>query len=189
MKILMLLLVAATSFSRPGWTDVDRDKINTRHEVLMSSSINAPEVECNKNRCKVVSGLWQCPYTGMITMEPLDLDIDHVVPLKNAYLSGADVWSKSKWRRFANDESNLLAVRASDNRSKGHLGPDRWPSGDKWHGDRYWCDVYLPLFISIKEKWELELINDEATVRERRCGGSSALGWSTSEPLSSPSRD
>lgn len=168
----MITIALLGAFFRPTWADYDKDRINTRHEVLMYSSVITPTLDCNRNRCMVKSGLWVCPYTGSILNDPSEVDIDHVVPLKNAYESGAKNWDKSRWRAFANDEDNLLAVLASENRSKSDSGPDKWPHRDRWESEEYWCKVYLPLFLSIKQKWGLELINQEANVASERCAES-----------------
>ena len=75
-----------------GWIDEDGDGLNTRHEVLAEESLIKPVISNNK----VISGKWFDKYTGKYFTNPSDLDIDHLVPLKNAYISGASNWSKKK---------------------------------------------------------------------------------------------
>ena len=56
-------------------------------------------------------------------------DIDHLVPIAEAWGSGARRWSKTKRARFANDlgcRYSLIAITASSNRSKGDSDPAEW---------------------------------------------------------------
>ena len=39
--------------------------------------------------CSITAGTWLDPYTGRTLTDPSDVDIDHVVPLANAWRSGA----------------------------------------------------------------------------------------------------
>lgn len=90
--------------------------------------------------------------------------IDHVVPLKEAWESGAWNWSPEKRRDYANDlvdENHLMAVSASANRQKG----DRDPMD--WMPDRNKCR-YLRAWVSIKERWELSADQAEADEIARR---------------------
>lgn len=137
-----------------GWIDIDGDCQNTRHEVLLSSSIVSPRM--SPNRCKVVSGMWLDPYSGTHFTEASELDIDHIVPLKWAHESGAAEWPDDKKRAFANDVMNLLAVSATLNRKKGASAPGEWlPPNVK-----YRCE-YIINFYKISRRYDL-LSPDEA---------------------------
>nr|WP_165773442.1 HNH endonuclease family protein [Zooshikella ganghwensis] len=70
---------------------------------------------------------------------PSDLDIDHIVPLKEAFRSGASLWNATRKREFANDLENLLAVSNSANRQKGDKDPTHW-TPENWN---YQCDYIL----------------------------------------------
>ena len=65
-------------------------------------------------------------YDGLTFASRGKLDIDHVVPLANAWRAGAKKWSDDRRRAFANDldDSQLIAVSAKSNRCKGDQGPD-----------------------------------------------------------------
>ena len=79
-----------------SWVDEDGDCQNTRAEVLIrDNDFGVVEFKTLK-QCHVVSGTWFDPYTGEVFQEASQLDIDHVVPLKNAHQSGAWAWSPEK---------------------------------------------------------------------------------------------
>jgi hypothetical protein len=108
--------------------------------------------------CKIVSGTWKSPYNGKTYTNPRDLDIDHLVPLGNAWISGAKDWTASQREDFANDlkDPQLLAVDLSDNRSKGDDSPADWRPPDH----DYWC-TYATDWISVKTTWNLTVTSDE----------------------------
>ncbi|MBD35614.1 MAG: hypothetical protein CL512_02470, partial [Actinobacteria bacterium] len=119
-----------------GWGDEDGDCINTRHEVLILESLEP--VTLNASGCSVASGHWYGAFAGTYTSLSGSLDIDHFVPLANAHHSGGWAWSAEKKNAFYNDLSDpqhLIAVSASQNRSKGARGPDEWKPADT----SYWC--------------------------------------------------
>ena len=135
----------------PFWEDTDRDCLNTRHEVLLEESVI--EVSTSANGCRVTEGLWVDPYSGEVFTDPRDLDVDHLVPLKEAHVSGGSSWSREKKHAYANDlalPSALIAVAAKENRSKGSRDPANWlPSNTKFH-----CE-YVRAWRQVKEKWGL----------------------------------
>ncbi len=46
--------------------------------------------------CTATSGTWFSPYDGATWTAASDVDIDHMVPLKNAWISGANAWTTAK---------------------------------------------------------------------------------------------
>lgn len=134
-----------------SWKDADGDCINTRDEVLQSTSLVTPVM--SEDGCKVMQGRWYDPYTGQLYKNPQDLDIDHVVPLAEAHRSGADEWTRSEKQDFANDITNsgfLIAVDKSVNRSKGDGDPANWmPPNVNYH-----CE-YVQLWKRIKKVYGL----------------------------------
>lgn len=79
-------------------------------------------------QCRAVSGTWFSPYDDRTLTAAPQVDIDHIVPLANAWRLGADTWDTATRKAFANDLGNpqLIAVPAASNRSKGDQSPDRW---------------------------------------------------------------
>ena len=69
----------------------------------------------------MVSGSWNDPYSGRTITDATKLDIDHMVPLKEAHQSGAAFWSRERKRAYANDlddPDTLIAVDRRLNRQK-----------------------------------------------------------------------
>lgn len=111
-----------------GWLDVDGDCQDTRQEVLIAESL-VPVVFEDERQCRVSLGQWRDPYTDQVFTNPSDLDIDHVVALKEAYDAGGWEWDSERKKAYANNLDNpdhLIAVSASANRSKGSRGPEAW---------------------------------------------------------------
>ena len=142
-----------------GWTDADGDCQNTRHEVLIEES-QTPVTFKTGRECLVTKGLWVDPYTGRSFTDPSMLDVDHVVPLKEAYQSGARSWSREKKRRYANslrNKDHLIAVYRGANRSKGAKDPASWlPPNKDYH------KTYIENWLAIKREWGLEMDAREA---------------------------
>lgn len=108
------------------------DGCNTRMEVLIAEAVEAPEVGPG---CTLTGGEWWSYYDGALTNEPRAFDIDHMVPLAEAWDSGASTWTAARREAYANDlgqEASLVAVSARSNRSKADQDPSQWlpPSAD-----------------------------------------------------------
>ena len=148
-----------------NWIDEDGDGLNTRHEVLAEESLIKPVISNNK----VVSGKWFDKYTGKYFTNPSDLDIDHLVPLKNAYISGASNWSKKKKNRYYNYlkyDNHLIAVSKSANRNKSDKSPVDWLPPN----EEYQCE-YVREWFKIKTAWGLTIEDGFDEVSNRVCKG------------------
>jgi hypothetical protein len=108
------------------------------------------------NGCKVESGTWLDPYTNQTFTKPSDIDTDHVVPLANAWRSGASNWDNEEREGYANDPEVLLSVEDNANQAKGDKGPEAW----KPPNQAEWCD-YAVRWIGIKAKYELSVNEQE----------------------------
>jgi hypothetical protein len=130
------------------WIDADRNRCNTRAEVLIEEAIVKPKIG---PKCKLTGGKWLSAFDGKTITNASQLDVDHMVPLAEAWRSGAWKWTFAQRQAFANDLDNseaLIAVTRSTNRSKGDKDPSLWmPAKDK-------C-VYTQNWISIKVKYSL----------------------------------
>ena len=97
---LFLTLLATTALAEcppydrkawKHWIDEDKDCQNARHEVLIEESLSTVVFKTEKG-CRVVSGSWNDPYSGRTITDASKLDIDHMVPLKEAHESGGHAW-------------------------------------------------------------------------------------------------
>lgn len=132
------------------WIDADGNGCDTRHEVLIAEAIVAPTVG---GSCALTGGEWLSLYDGLTFSDARKLDIDHVVPLAEAWDSGAWAWDAARRTAFANDLGvswALIAVSAASNRSKGDQDPADWLPPRV--GFR--CE-YLADWVAIKERWHL----------------------------------
>jgi hypothetical protein len=131
----------------PHWRS-QGDDCDTRETVLKRDGEN---VETGDN-CKVTGGTWISPYDDEKVTEPGDLDIDHMVPLANAWRTGAWDWSTEERAELANDltRPQLLAVTAATNRSKGDQDPSEWKPPLR----SYWCQ-YAKDWVTVKVHWKL----------------------------------
>jgi len=127
---LAALTVAAESHSStydrslfPTWITIS-GTCNTREYVIKRDGTS---VVVN-SACTATSGSWYSQYDGVTTTDPSTFDIDHVVPLAEAWASGAWAWTTARRQSFANDVTRpqLIAVSAGSNRSKGDDDPAEW---------------------------------------------------------------
>jgi len=121
---------------------------DTREVVLKRDGTN---VKADAN-CHPTSGEWLSPYDNKQVTDPDSLDVDHMVPLADAWRTGADTWTDARRSDFANDltRPQLLAVSATTNRAKGDQDPSQWKPPNK----AYWCE-YAKRWIAVKHYWEL----------------------------------
>ncbi|MFE5484089.1 HNH endonuclease family protein [Streptomyces sp. NPDC056527] len=102
------------------------DGCNTRAEVLLDEAAEAPAVAAG---CKLSGGEWLSYYDGQEVADPAKLDIDHMVPLAEAWDSGASAWTAARREAYANDQdaaTSLVAVTARSNRAKADRDPAEW---------------------------------------------------------------
>jgi hypothetical protein len=55
------------------------------------------------SECRSTSGSWYSDYDGVTWTDAQAVDIDHIVPLREAWVSGAKDWTDSRRREFANE--------------------------------------------------------------------------------------
>ncbi|MDD9383155.1 HNH endonuclease family protein [Streptomyces sp. ZAF1911] len=108
--------------------------------------------------CRATSGTWTSLYDNKTFTVAGQLDIDHMVPLANSWRSGADTWTTAKRKQFANDleHSQLIAVSAASNRSKGDQSPETWVPTN----NLYWC-TYSRAWTHIKSIYGLSVTEGE----------------------------
>lgn len=159
------------------WQDVDGDGCDTRDEVLMREAVDLPNIGTG---CRLSSGRWLSKYDGITTTDPSTFDIDHMVPLAEAWQSGAHRWTRGTRARYSNDlryGAALIAVTARANRSKGEQEPQDWMP----QRAAYRC-TYLANWVAVKWRWQLKVNNAEADYLRSHLR---ACGWPT---VAKPSR-
>lgn len=158
--LLSQLDVRAEDFSRPyqrtrfgydlGW-DADRDGCTTRKEVLIREARSIDHV----SRSCAVYGTWVSVYDDRRTDDPYSLEIDHLIPLAEAWHSGASEWSHRRQIGFGNDLGyrwSLIPVTAALNQGEGSGKGDKEPG--EWLPPKHRCS-YVKAWIAVKYRWRL----------------------------------
>ena len=127
------------------WIDADGDCQDTRDEVLKAES------KVTVSGCDISTGKWFSYYDRKTWTRSSDVDIDHLVPLKEAWDSGAKRWNADTRKRYANDlrdPRTLVAVTDNVNQSKGDRDAAEWlPDFGVCHYVRSW--------VAVKLRWSL----------------------------------
>lgn len=140
------------------WIDEDDDGCETRAEVLLEEATTKP---VQGDRCKLTGGVWMSYYDEVEVTDAKKLDIDHMVPLAEAWDSGAYDWTSERRQAYANDlgsDRSLVAVTAKTNRSKADRDPAQWlPPAKSAH-----C-TYAADWTAAKLRWKLNADKAEKT--------------------------
>ena len=130
------------------WIDANGDCQDTRAEVLITESTTATTGDCT-----IKTGKWFSYYDRRTWRRASDVDIDHLVPLKEAWDSGAKKWNADTRKRYANDlkdSRTLVAVTDNVNQSKGDRDPADWlPQYGKCRCVGQW--------VAVKLRWSLKV--------------------------------
>lgn len=151
------------------WIDADGDGCDTRQEVLIAESATPAVIG---DGCRVEGGTWYSAPDDEILTNPASVDINHVVPLQEAWASGAYDWSAERREAFANDlldERTLAAVSSGANRQQGESDPASWLPADLDTACRFLID-----WLAIKASWDLavdEAERDAISVTLTNCPG------------------
>ncbi|MFT3715915.1 MAG: HNH endonuclease family protein [Gordonia sp. (in: high G+C Gram-positive bacteria)] len=152
-----------TQFGDPWSDDVDvqygHNGCNTRDDILHRDLVN---VVMRSGGCFVSSGILHDQYTGN-TMNFVrgpntsdEVEIDHIVPLGDAWRKGAQELTPQERLNFANDPRNLQAVAQSVNQDKQSMDASEWlPPNQAYH-----C-TYVERQIEVKTAYRLWLTQSE----------------------------
>ncbi|KAF8598251.1 hypothetical protein BDV93DRAFT_534390 [Ceratobasidium sp. AG-I] len=139
----------------PTW-DIISGNCDTRETVLKRDGTGV----VTDSSCASTSGTWVPPYDGAKWTAASDVDIDHVVPLKEVWMSGARTWTTARREALANDltRPQLVAVTDNVNESKGDKDPAEWmPPLASYH-----C-TYVRAWITVKHYYDLTIDSAEKT--------------------------
>ncbi|TDW86714.1 MULTISPECIES: HNH endonuclease family protein [Kribbella] len=146
----------------PHWI-IQSGTCDTREQVLKRDGSGVTV----DSSCQPTAGRWYSVYDSTWVNDSSDVDIDHIVPLSEAWKSGASAWTQAKRQEFANNLtiSQLIAVTASSNRSKGDKDPSEWkPPNTSVH-----C-IYAREWIWVKYTYKLSLQSAEKTALTQMLG-------------------
>jgi hypothetical protein len=137
------------------WADVDRNGCDTRNDMLKRDLTEIVYRAKTKN-CVVLSGVLQDRYSGETinfnrgNITSMEVQIDHVVALSNAWQTGAFKLSVAQRTAFANDPLNLFAVKGRLNSQKSDGDAATWLPPLK----SFRC-TYVAQQIAVKAKYSL----------------------------------
>ncbi|WP_411978249.1 HNH endonuclease family protein [Streptomyces scopuliridis] len=160
-RVQLAQLTVAEEVTPPGY---NRNKFP--HWATQAGTCDTREVVLQRDgqdvqqdgQCRAVAGSWYSEYDGATWTDATDLDIDHVVPLKEGWRSGASAWTTEQRRAFANDltRPQLIAVTDNVNQGKGDKDPGKWmvPLNS------YRC-TYSRAWVQVKHYYNLSIDSTE----------------------------
>lgn len=146
----------------PHWSPAE-GSCNTREMVLVRDGSGVS----TGADCYPTAGSWYSVYDQVWIEEPSDVSVDHMVPLANAWRSGASAWTEDRREDFANDlaRGQLIPVTVSSNSSKGDSDPSEWkPANEGW-----WC-YYARHWTDVKYDWDLTITAAEKGALQEMLG-------------------
>jgi len=134
-----------------GWKDTNRDCQNTRQEVLIQETRAA--LAYTSRGCTVSRGRWVTSWDNRVHTYASTVQIDHTVPVHEAWGSGARYWSQARRVAYYNDlsDARTLSVQTSAlNSAKQAKGPEAWmPPANR-------C-TYIGQWVAVKIRWGLRV--------------------------------
>lgn len=144
-----------------AWFDADRNGCDQRNDVLRRD-LSQLTIKADTAGCTVLTGVLGDPYTGAAisftrgVTTSAAVQIDHVVALGNAWVTGAAQWSSAEREQFANDPLELLAVSGSANEQKGDGDTATWLPANKSYRCRY-----VARQVAVKSNYHLAVTTAE----------------------------
>jgi Protein of unknown function (DUF1524) len=144
-----------------AWADVDRNGCDTRNDIL-KRDLTSIIYKTGTRNCVVASGTMVDRYSGETiefvrgNITSMEVQIDHVVALSNAWQTGAFKLSADQRKALANDPLNLFAVKGSLNQQKSDGDAATWLPPLK----SFRC-AYVAEQIAVKAKYSLWVVPAE----------------------------
>jgi hypothetical protein len=145
----------------PAWADTDHNGCDTRNDVL-SRDLTDETFKPGTNNCVVTTGTLADKYTGT-TIEFIRgqdtsnaVQIDHIVPLSDAWQKGAQQLSAAQREELANDPVNLMAADGLTNSAKGDKDAATWLPPNR----AFRCE-YVARQTAVKDKYSLWMTQAE----------------------------
>ncbi|TDH56008.1 HNH endonuclease family protein [Mycobacterium talmoniae] len=139
---------------------------DTRNDILRRDLAGAG-YKPGRKACIVLSGTLKDPYTGEVIMfsrgpRSNQIQVDHIVPILDAWQKGAQQWDDLKRRNFANDPMNLQTTSAAANREKGSADAATWLPPNT----AYRC-TYVSRMVDVKSTYGVWMTQAEHDAIER----------------------
>lgn len=138
-----------------AWADVDRNGCDTRNDIL-KRDLTEIVYKVKTRNCVVATGILLDRYSGETinfvrgNVTSMEVQIDHVVALSNAWQTGAFKLTVSQRTALANDPMNLFAVKGQLNLQKSDGDAATWLPPLK----SFRC-AYIAQQIAVKAKYSL----------------------------------
>lgn len=150
----------------PAWSDdvtveFGHNGCDTRNDIL-HRDLREVQAREGTRGCVVHSGILDDPYSGeeisFLRGQSTSsaVQIDHIVPLADAWQKGAQQWDETTRRNFANDPDNLLAVDGPLNQQKGAGDAATWLPPER----SYRCE-YARSIITVKDRYRVWVTDAE----------------------------
>ncbi|TLM86579.1 HNH endonuclease [Pseudarthrobacter sp. NamE2] len=139
----------------PAWADTDHNGCDTRNDILARDLANET-FKPGTNNCVVAEGTLADKYTGTTINfvrgqdTSSDVQIDHIVPLSDAWQKGAQQLTADRRKEFANDPLNLMAADGPTNSAKGDKDAATWLPPNR----AFRCE-YVARQTAVKAKYQL----------------------------------
>ncbi len=139
----------------PAWADVDRNGCDTRNDTL-KRDLTSITYRAKTRNCVVETGTLVDRYSGETinfvkgNISSMEVQIDHVVALSDAWQTGAFKLSADQRKALSNDPLNLFAVKGRLNSQKGDGDAATWLPPLK----SFRCS-YVAQQIAVKAKYSL----------------------------------
>ncbi|MFF2025293.1 HNH endonuclease family protein [Streptomyces sp. NPDC058171] len=147
-----------TSEAFPRWNagaDLT-DGCDTFREVLIAEAVEAPAVGPG---CRLLGGKWHSYYDDQTVSDLGSLTVDHVVPLAEAWGSGASTWTAERREAYANDRGTPTSLTVATTRTVQEKADRDVANWLPLEGDKY-CR-YIGEWVSTKHRWSLSADKDE----------------------------
>jgi hypothetical protein len=144
-----------------AWADVNRNGCDTRNDILKRDMTSIIYKEKTRD-CVVVSGTLVDRYSGETInfvrgdVSSMEVQIDHVVALSNAWQTGGFQLTLAQRTALANDPLNLFAVKGKLNLQKSDGDAATWLPPLK----SFRC-AYVAQQIAVKAKYSLWVVPPE----------------------------
>jgi hypothetical protein len=150
------------AFFGKGWIDADNNCRDTRQEVLARESF----VPVGKG-CKIFQGKWLSYYDNKTWTKSFEVQIDHLVPLAEAWDSGAYQWDLATRIRYANDlgEQRALVPTTTD------LNYAKVADDPQWYVPKVNACKCIAAWIAVKGRWNMTVDKREKEAIDKVMNG------------------